>query len=202
VLCAALSVRTGLGVSCGHPDTPVEPLIYTQTSRDVPRLAESVFQVAAERERRRASEACRGRPEAPECAQLFVIVDDSEGASWPWAWYLRDLSNVSYLPAASIATQAHPHTLVLANPASLSTPELSARSADGQRYHHRWWFPEEGYKQVSVEHVLSGGVLGSWVRFMANRIPEDRLGSLNGVALFPISEPAAQHQTGPQPPRP
>jgi hypothetical protein len=132
-----------------------------------------------------------------------VIVDDSEGASWPWAWYLRDLPNVSYLPAGSLASAAHPHALVLANPVSLvSVPDLSARAADGQRYRHRWWFPEEGYKQVSVEHVLSGRVLGSWARFMANRVPEERLGALNGVALFPISEPAAQHQAGPQPPRP
>src|SRR5690606_561314 len=45
VLAAALltfTLRTGLGVSFRHPDTPVEPLIYTQTSPDVPVLAQQV----------------------------------------------------------------------------------------------------------------------------------------------------------------
>jgi uncharacterized protein (TIGR03663 family) len=204
VLLAALSLRTGFDVSFGHPDTPVEPLIYTQTSRDVPRLASDIYALAAERERHRESAACAAQPDRPDCAPLAVVVDDSEGASWPWAWYLRDLPNVSYLPAASVASSAHEQTMVLAIPGSLvNAPALSERAAaSGQRYHHRWWFPEEGYKQVSASHVLSGRVLGSWVRFMANRVPPERLGALDGVALFPGGNNATNGGAGPQPPRP
>jgi uncharacterized protein (TIGR03663 family) len=203
LLLAVLSLRTGFEVSYAHPDTPLEPLIYTQTSPDVPELSRAIHELAAERAERRASAECQGQLDAPRCQPLAVIVDDGEGASWPWAWYLRDLPSVSHLPAATAASQANEHTLVLALRSSLANqPALNQRAPAGRPYRHRWWFPEEGYKQVSVEHVLSGGVLRSWVRFMADRVKVDRLGSLDGAALFPVGDDVAGGGAGPQPPPP
>ena len=47
VLLGALSVRTAVRVSFDHPDTAVEPLIYTQTSPDLPPLASRIVALSA-----------------------------------------------------------------------------------------------------------------------------------------------------------
>ena len=68
-------------VNAEHRADPRELLVSTQSSEEVARVADSVV-AKAERAKR--------------ADQPFTItVDSAEGATFPWAWYFRDLS-VSY----------------------------------------------------------------------------------------------------------
>ncbi|MBX7112147.1 MAG: TIGR03663 family protein [Dehalococcoidia bacterium] len=175
LLAFGLSVRNAHAVSFLHPDTPVEPLIYTQTSRDVPNLSRDIYKLAAE---------------APP-GQLSIFVDSSDGATWPWAWYLRHL-NVAYADPAYIQQYATPKTLILALPNTLSSvPQLREQAGEVRPYHHRWAFPEDGYKGTTWSSFLTrlsnGRLEQQWYEFMLHRIPEQWvLGwSLDGIALIP-----------------
>ena len=176
-LLLALSLRTAADVSYGHPDTPVEPLIYTQTAPDIPTLAREIegFVVA------------RAEPTP-------VIVDTTASLTWPWAWYLRDLPDVRYLEPSAILDGGVPEGAVLIS----ATHTLPAGSAlreqfePPREYTHRWWFPEQGYKTSSFgslfDELRSGELLGDWVSFVAERTEEERLGALRGEVWFPLPE--------------
>lgn len=175
LLAFGLSVRNAQAVSFLHPDTPVEPLIYTQTSRDVPNLSRDIYELAAK---------------APP-GQLSIFVDSSDGATWPWAWYLRHL-NVAYADPAYIQQYATPKTLILALPNTLSSlPQLREQAGEVRPYHHRWAFPEDGYKGTTwssfLTRLTNGRLEQQWYEFMLHRIPEQWvLGwSLDGIALIP-----------------
>jgi predicted membrane-bound mannosyltransferase len=187
VMLAVVSVRAALLVSFAHPDTPVEPLIYTQTSPDVPKLSRRIHELAAEHPDER----------------LGVVVDDSDGASWPWAWYLRDLPGTTYTPSNVLATTWHPGAVLLALPDNV-TGSLRTRAGTGEPYVHRWWFPEEGYRATTGDSLLSdlatGRMLARWARFQRDRIPVEAIGRMDAVAVFPGS--TATGSGGPGGPQP
>src|SRR5690606_3887275 len=128
VVLTALALRTGSGVAFSHPDTPVEPMIYTQTSPDVPRLARQI----------RAAAAREGDQPRP------VVIDTTGSLSWPWAWYLRG-HPVIYTPADFIrrGEVAEDSILVAARGTVAADHELRERYATPILYRHRWWFPED-----------------------------------------------------------
>jgi len=188
VALALVSMRAALLVSFAHPDTPVEPLIYTQTSPDVPKLSRRIHELAA------------AHPEE----RLVVVVDDSDGASWPWAWYLRDLPGTTYTPSSVLGTTWHPGAVLLALPDNV-TGTLRSQAGAGEPYVHRWWFPEEGYRATTGGSLLSdlvtGRMLLRWARFQRDRIPVEAIGRMDAVAAFPASTPAGG-AGGPQPAAP
>ncbi len=171
-----LALRTGTAVSYGHPDTPVEPLIYTQTSPDVPVLAREIEAHA------RAS---------GQGSELPLVVDTTASLSWPWAWYLRDFARVRYASGEELRAQGvEPGSVLIASSSTLAgTPELREPYERAVPYRHRWWFPEGRYKSASAELVLEGiadgSLLADWWQFLARRVDEATLGSLDGEVLFP-----------------
>ncbi len=171
-----LVLRTGTAVSYGHPDTPVEPLIYTQTSPDVPALAREIEAYA--------EASGQGR-------ELPLVVETTSSLSWPWAWYLRDFSRVRYASGAELRAQAPERgSVLIATTATLAgSPELRAPYERAVPYRHRWWFPEGRYKSANAELVLQGiadgSLLADWWQFLADRVDESTLGSLDGEVLFP-----------------
>ena len=174
VLIVALSVRAAFGVSFGHPDTPVEPLIYTQTAPDVPRLAREIEDYVA------------ARP-----GPVTIVVDTTASLTWPWAWYLRDLPDVRYVGAESVQAGEYPEDAIVIS-SSTTLPHdapLRARFASSRPYIHRWWFPEGGYRATSLGSLIhglaSGALIADWADFVASGIPEDTIGALRGEVLFP-----------------
>jgi predicted membrane-bound mannosyltransferase len=174
VLVLGLTVRNGLAVSFSHPDTPVEPLIYTQTSPELPPLA------------RRIEEVALADPANPR----QVYVDTTSSITWPWAWYLRHLS-VIYAPRDTFREGEVPEgaILVVALDTMVPTDPLLFEYEKPIRYHHRWWFQEAGYRQTSPEFLWSGlrdgSLAADWWHFLLNRLPESTIGSLDGEVLFP-----------------
>ena len=180
-LLLALSLRTAGGVVYAHPDTPLEPLIYTQTSPDVPALAAEIERFAAA---------------GPGREGLVVTVDTTTSFSWPWAWYLRDFPRASYAAAGGLAAQAADGGVVIAARSTLTAhPELRDRFPVQRPYRHRWWFPEQGYKETSFgalwDRLRGGSLLRDWLDFYAGGVAEATLGSIDGEVLFPTAPPVA-----------
>ena len=73
-----LTVRAGVIASYRNGDTPIELIVYTQTSPDVLRVLDKVEEAVASRK--------------------VVAIDGTSGFSWPWAWYLRDQQGIDYAP--------------------------------------------------------------------------------------------------------
>ncbi len=169
-----LSLRAATLVSYENPDTPVELLVYTQTSPDIPALRDRIDAIARE--------SGLGR-------NLPITVDGIDGFSWPWAWYLRDYHAVSY--AAPTAGSPPPPNAVLL----VSRSNAAANNPAGYNqtpYRHRWWFAET-YRRLDAGEVgrilTSGRRLESLFHFFFHRRPATggNVGSVDAVAFFPES---------------
>lgn len=171
----AFTLQIGIALSFGHPDTPIEPHVYTQTSPDVPRLAKQIETIAFNR---------------PSQGQRPIYIDTTQALTWPWAWYLRDLK-VSYVSPEVLRTEhISEDAIVVAKLHTISESDpLRLNHQDGIHYRHRWWFPEQGYRQVTPAYFLSriadGSLVRDWWSFFVTRIDESTLGSLDGEVLFP-----------------
>ncbi len=174
-LLVAASLWTAFGVSYHHPDTPVEPLIYTQTSPQVPLLAREIEEFVR-----------------AQATPTPVIVDTTASLTWPWAWYLRDVPNVGYLGADAIRDQGPGEGALLISASSTVGPNwaMSDRFEPPRPYVHRWWFREDGYRAATPRGVLgklaSGELLADWVSFVVTRTEEDSVGALHGHVWFPL----------------
>lgn len=180
LLIFAVSVRTGQRVTFQFSDTPLEPLIYTQTSRAVPEISREIYDL---------------QEQSPD---LTVMVDSSEGMAWPWAWYLRHVNGVSYSDPAFIAANAKPGTVVLGLPSTVAAlpAEVRDQAAEVRRYRHRWWFPEDGYRATTWSNfftrLANGRLVEQWYEFTNNRISEESLGALDAEVVLPSPDTAAR----------
>ena len=136
----ALTIRTGWTASYQNGDTPVEMLVYTQTSPDIVGLLRHVEQ---------AGDALEDPTAVP------ISIDGTSGFTWPWAWYLRRYTKVAY-PSYDGGLQDAPDSSVLLVHAN-NRPQADELPPDqyteGVRIKHRWWFPEV-YKGVTVRQLL------------------------------------------------
>ena len=132
-----LGVRAGWIASYRNGDVPLEMLVYTQSSPDIPRIAEEIAAITA------------GTGVAEK---VTIVVDGDDGFAWPWVWYLRDADGVGY-PGLSAAPPdpAESRGVVLVNARNESTAEerFAGRYTQVERYRHRWWFPES-YKGITL----------------------------------------------------
>ena len=169
-----VTVRTDLGLNAGHPDTPVEPLIYVQSTPEMPPLAAEIRRWIAE-----------GRASS-------IVLDDSEGAgiTWPWAWYLRH-EGILYVGGDRIERgEFDPQAIVIRMRGPIAAPaSLVRRPGNVVVYRHRWWFPEEGYRATSWasrrDGLRDGSLLGEWARFVWLRGDPAQIASLDGEVYFP-----------------
>ena len=159
-LLLVLSVRAGAIASYRNGDTPVEMLVYTQTSPDVTRLLRSYEKADADAD------------------GLSIEIDGSSGFSWPWAWYFRDEEKaqaafVTY-DADSVGTAFERRTPVMVvHTSNRESADESAADGYGEarRVRHRWWFPEHVYRDLTPGGIASGlfdrsawrGALGYWL---------------------------------------
>ncbi len=106
-------------VNAVHRADPRELLVSTQSSEEVARIADEVVARA-------------------ERSPISITVDSSEGATFPWAWYFRDLG-VGYVELAAAGEAPDSDILILTQAASdRLAPQLSGY--DGRRFPFRvWW---------------------------------------------------------------
>jgi len=150
-----LSVRAGYVASYQHGDTPVEMLVYTQTSPDLLRLAQHIERAGA----------ATGNPTG-----VPVAVERAAGFNWPWAWYLRDYNSVRFTSFDGENPQVDPAwSVVLVHERNMATlePALGEGYQPGIRIKHRWWFPE------NYRGLTPGKFLASFVDRQAWRVAMD-----------------------------
>ncbi len=106
---------------------PVEMMVYVQSSPDTPHVASNIAAL---------SNKVTNGPD------LHVTIDADD--TWPFAWYLRDMSNVAY-PSPQQLTQkpyiSNPVQIIDETHRDQVAPYL-ARSYTSHLYTLRWWFPE------------------------------------------------------------
>ena len=170
---AVLTVRTGWIASYQNGDTPVEMIVYTQTSPDITRLLDTI-------------EATGAGDTIP------LTIDQTAGFTWPWAWYLRNETNVnfpSYSGSSVVSNPGAPIVVVHSQNQDAADEGLRGIYTKGERIRHRWWFPESTYRNLTptkfVEAIFDRE---SWRRTMdywLNREGvSDRLGSEDSYVYF------------------
>ncbi|MCX6014930.1 MAG: TIGR03663 family protein [Chloroflexales bacterium] len=93
VLLAAYTVRASWLINFEAPDTARDPMVYTQTSPDVPRIVKLVRDLAINQTRnQRTTGDVAGGLSMP----IIMDVGGSDGASlaWPFQWYFRDMKRL------------------------------------------------------------------------------------------------------------
>ena len=173
-----ITVRTGTRVAYENGDVPVEMLVYTQTSPDIPDLARVI-----------ATSASEGN-EKPR-----VTIDATSGFQWPWAWYLRDIADAGYPVYDNNALASPPDAEILllhANNEKEAESLLEEEFGEGVRLKHRWWFPEQSYRGLTLgKFVKSFADRDSWRRAMdyfMHRKVSFRLGSEDAFVFFSDEE--------------
>jgi uncharacterized protein (TIGR03663 family) len=189
-----LTVRASLIASFQHKDTPVEMLVYTQTSPDIPKVMDRIEALA------KASGLG---------ANLPVVIDSDDSYSWPWAWYLRDYHEVSY---ANVGENYVPPANAVLLIHRSNAGRIDASQYDSVPYKHRWWFCES-YRSPEGDCRTDGGLtfrqatdivtdparLESLANFFLYRRPAtNHTGSVDAVAFFPLSLSAFDTAPGPQ----
>lgn len=186
-----LSVRAAVVAAYEHGDTPVEMLVYTQSSPAQKRIADEIYAYA------KFSGLGYETP---------ITVDATQAFAWPWVWYLRDFKRVNYpemgtwLNNPQLIASLQPNSVLLAE---LSNSGIGNQRQDifgpGQRYEHRWWFPEgndprgeypgDGYRGLTAKNlakwVRDPEHWKAWGNYWLHRDPGERLGSIDAVAFFP-----------------
>ena len=183
-IAGALTLRSAVVASFQNGDTPVEMLVYTQSSPDITRLAGDIERMASYN---------GGRD------NLVIVVDGTDGYHWPWSWYLRDYDQTQYPTLATGATGdlSRAHVLLIHRK---NVPRVDPLVLDnfgpGIPFKHRWWFPEnEVYRDWTLQRI--GEFLGNgknwarlWNYFMYREL-DIALGSTDAVAYFSKNAPWA-----------
>jgi uncharacterized protein (TIGR03663 family) len=162
-----------------------EMLVYTQTSSEVPNILDQIEQIA--------EKTGLGK-------DLPIAVDSRDAFSWPWVWYLRNYSSVSY-PNMSGGYEPPANAVLLINAGNDADMQSHLDGyGEGQPYSHRWWFPED-YRNIGVEDGKQKNVLtifadfvaslgdddtwDTWWRYFRDHDPPQPTGSANALAYFP-----------------
>ena len=174
-----------------YGEVPRELLVYTQTSGDIPVLVKEIEKAAAQLD---------------DPKSIPIVIDSSDGFTWPWAWYLRDskFKNVTYTSIEPGYTPP-PGAIIFASTAGATNlQQLGESYNEGIPYHHRRWFPEE-YRGVDGAYstqdffgdLFTPSVLfDNWMNYWVTREPPAEIGQVDGVAFFPrefdVSPPPVQ----------
>lgn len=170
-----LTLRAAERASFENGDIPKELLVYTQTSPELLRVRDEVAEYARS---------------TGQGLALPIVVDASDGFSWPWAWYLRDYENVEYAGFVGGYTPPPGSVLLVAdqNAAPIGADPRWAKSAD---YAHRWWYPEfTTYKALGgagdfVSSLAEAARWRSWWEYFHDREPSDELGRTSAILFLP-----------------
>jgi len=131
-----------------HRADPREFLVATQSSEDVKDVADEVLALAQRRPR------------------LRVTIDSAEGATFPWAWYFREL-NVGYQDMTKVTEPPETDVLVLTQASHLGLqPRLTG--FEGREFRFRVWWVREYGEQTP----------GKWLRWYASREPWNPTGGM------------------------
>jgi len=129
VLCVVYAGTTSWRANVDYGADPREFLVTTQSANEVRDVRDEVEAVAARAER--------------EGRTVSVVVDAAEGATFPWAWYFRDLP-AGFIDLSTAPLPSDADVVILTEN---SRPKLLSQLAgyDGRRFPFRvWWIRDYG----------------------------------------------------------
>ncbi|MBI4494567.1 MAG: TIGR03663 family protein [Chloroflexi bacterium] len=150
-----LYVHVAWTVTYTHGDTPSEPLVYVQSSPDVPWIMHEIERIGFQYGERK---------------NVGLLLDNGwgdgqhESVAWPFEWYLRDYTNKRYFTRTigpEVDLSRYPVLLVMASNLDPIRPVLD--QYHGQKYRLNWWFPEE-YKNFDASQRV-GPVTIPWLKW-------------------------------------
>lgn len=110
---------------------PRELLVTVQSSTDVPAIADRL--AAGQRDGTITS----------------ILIDQRDGGSWPWAWYLHSLRGVAYVTADSAALPAGYDAMIIS---AAEGPVAVPAGYTAERFAlRRWWLPD--YDHIGVGDI-------------------------------------------------
>jgi uncharacterized protein (TIGR03663 family) len=148
-------VHVGWTVTYAHGDIASEPLVYVQSSRDVPWVVSEIERIGFQFGERK---------------NVGLLLDNGwgdgthESVAWPFEWYLRDYTNKRYFTRTigpEVDLQRYPVLLVMGTNVDPIRPVLE--SYHGQKYRLNWWFPEE-YKSFDASTKI-GPFTVPWLKW-------------------------------------
>ena len=119
---------------------PRELLVSTQTSEAVLRVRDRILRL--ERSARRV----HGRP-------LTVTVDTAQGATFPWAWYLRRLEGVGYVDLSQVAAAPPRTDVVIATEESRRQLGVQLAGYEEDLFEFRVWWVRD-YRRLDPGSAL------------------------------------------------
>jgi uncharacterized protein (TIGR03663 family) len=150
--CALYTGYTSWWANAENGADPREFLVATQSAEDVERVRDEVVAVA-DRARRQGREA-------------NVLIDSAEGATFPWAWYFRDL-DAGYLDLTDGEIPPETDVAVLTEGSRERLRDHLA-GYEGRRFPFRVWWVRD-YREMSP---------GGWWDWYAHRKPWNPTGGL------------------------
>jgi hypothetical protein len=138
-----LTIRTTIYSSFVNPDIPIEMMVYTQTSPDLLKINNKIKTLHAKSEMNN---------------EPLIIIDQTNGFTWPWSWYLRNYSNVKYPKMHPESYEPHEQaTMVVVHSSNhlAADKALSKNYKKAGRIPHRWWFPEHTYRNLNAINFAS-----------------------------------------------
>lgn len=170
---AAYLVYSAFNVSYRNPADPKELFVYTQSAPDITEVRDEIVALNEE------MLASKDRP-------LRVVVDSSMGATWPWAWYLRDIPNVAYVDLLQGTFDVEKTDVVLLLDSDRARFGNILGDFEQHPYQHRvWWTPD--YASAST---------GDWLAWLIDRDPWNPKGSLDAWLMVNESVPGADRIAG------
>ncbi|MDW8145114.1 MAG: TIGR03663 family protein [Roseiflexaceae bacterium] len=184
-LVGAYTLRSTWLVVYDHPDTPVEPMVYTQSTPDTPLIVAQIRDLAISQTRNaRSVNDPTGGLSMPVIMDRGDPAQDGEGSlAWPYQWYLRDFKRLETRSSDDFRS-ATPDTflvdppqgagerilapVVMVSRVSLNSNAQQALEANYVRLYDtklNWWFPEgnkcdpqsPGYKRFYFAYPGSAG---------------------------------------------
>ncbi|MGH2585545.1 MAG: hypothetical protein ACRDJE_11580, partial [Dehalococcoidia bacterium] len=174
-----LTVRDGIRAAFINSDTPHDMLIYTQTSPQLKAMMGRIDELART---------------TGQGNNLPITIDAAEAFTWPWAWYLRDYKDVMYLdlggyPLADLPTVRAGAVLITQSANASAADAWPGAYGRGERFPHRWWFPEESYRDTTGPRLWrwlrDPDMWSDWLGFFLHRTTPYSIGSVDAIAFFP-----------------
>jgi len=191
-LCGVLlvyTVHSTINLNFYNTATPVEMLIYTQSSPSTGQVAGQISRLS-----RDVTAFTKRGPDDPLGGRsLDIAIDNS--VEWPFDWYFRDQRGLSYFNERSPLARNTSVILsrVETNGADVAGDKMVAdlKTRLGteyvvRRYPLRWWFPEELYRDANYKPRDLGSVAGElfkgenlpkFAKYFFYRDPQFQLGS-------------------------
>ena len=203
------TIRATWMVVYDHPDTPVEPLIYVQSTPDVPLIVKDIRELAISQTRnyRSASDPVGGLT-MPVIMDTGDTAQSGEGSlAWPYQWYFRDLKRLESRDA-NFFRNATPESFlvdpiqpggekIFAPVVMISKADMNENTRSALRENYvlkydsklNWWFPEgnkcdpksPGYKRFYYNTSMLSEAIAA-----CPNIDETALGSVFAPLLWPF----------------